>query len=717
MAFSPTSFLSVNYRDFKNYWLKAYEPGTTTPKVMALESDGGTQVAKLELNKDGFLESAGGALVIPYIDGNYDAWLFPTEAEADADETANALQVADDITGASQEGISGDLINDLSQAYIFATVSDYANFVTAFPVGKIINLLDRGAEFEVIDGTGTVNSFDIIGSGAVAQSIQLIDDTGNVLKYGAVNDLFVSDNFGPIEAAANKTGKVHLPVNVKIRTTSMPTTAALRSITGESHSDSILQFDFSSLTSVYEDGLVIDNIKLDSLQQIAWKVTSNRLKMTRTWIQHSGSTIVLGRYNPISIEDSALVQIIGTIWFNCGYRMLDCLDYVFDAFYIDVNRVGEGPTGTTDGTDGVKCSRCEGVISNGQILNSSRDVIDIFEGGRRNTISNIYGENSYFNGIEIKMQGAQFPSPPESVRPTEINIDNVTLVDCCEGNNSPLAGIFIDGSSSVVTYDEAPHNINISNFNCLNFGINAKSAAVPVGIRLTDVAGVNITNSTIDNVIKGISVGGYGMQMSRARRVRISNSAIHGEQRSFTMNECTDVKISNCNIGFSESTQSSGNIAMIISGLNNNNLQFINTNFLGTDPTVVDGTSSGGSGISFSHCTVNGTTRIDVFDKLSFDHCDLSPKVNNVDGFFKSTDASTDLSFIGGTITGARFGISDQGTTRVKVQGVTFIDCANVPISGATVSNRLVTGNISQLSGAFPTAGAGDVIDNNIEIA
>ena len=60
---------------------------------MALDSAGVVTVAKLELNADGFLESAGGALVIPYIDGAYDAWLFPTEAEADANDTTNAEQV------------------------------------------------------------------------------------------------------------------------------------------------------------------------------------------------------------------------------------------------------------------------------------------------------------------------------------------------------------------------------------------------------------------------------------------------------------------------------------------------------------------------------------------------------------------------------------------------------------------------------------------------
>ncbi len=99
MSYSPIAFTAINYRDYRNYWVKAYEAGTTTPKSMALDSGGSTLVAKLEINKDGFLVSAGAALVIPYINGTYDLWMFPTEAEADANDTANALRLADGITG------------------------------------------------------------------------------------------------------------------------------------------------------------------------------------------------------------------------------------------------------------------------------------------------------------------------------------------------------------------------------------------------------------------------------------------------------------------------------------------------------------------------------------------------------------------------------------------------------------------------------------------
>jgi len=79
--------------------------------------------------------------------------------------------------GANREeftvGNSSDLISDLSQAYEFPTVAAYKAFIAEFPLGKVINLLDRSAKFLVIAGTGAGNDKDIIASDNVSQSIAL----------------------------------------------------------------------------------------------------------------------------------------------------------------------------------------------------------------------------------------------------------------------------------------------------------------------------------------------------------------------------------------------------------------------------------------------------------------------------------------------------------------------------------------------------------------
>jgi len=99
MAFSPIAFTAANYRDYKDYWIKPYTPGTTTPKTMATDSTLSTFIAKAKINQDGFIETTSEVLIIPFIEAAYDLWMFPTEAEADANDTSNAIKLADDIIG------------------------------------------------------------------------------------------------------------------------------------------------------------------------------------------------------------------------------------------------------------------------------------------------------------------------------------------------------------------------------------------------------------------------------------------------------------------------------------------------------------------------------------------------------------------------------------------------------------------------------------------
>jgi len=143
MAYSPIAFTAANYRDYKNYWLKAYEPGTTTPVVMATDSTLSTFISKSEVNVDGFLVSAGNALIIPYVNGTYDLWLFPTEAEAEANNTSNALRLADSITGAA----------DLAEAVALAPVSETVTLIDGQTVVTFTAQTTAGAEFH-INGQG-----------------------------------------------------------------------------------------------------------------------------------------------------------------------------------------------------------------------------------------------------------------------------------------------------------------------------------------------------------------------------------------------------------------------------------------------------------------------------------------------------------------------------------------------------------------------------------
>ena len=67
-----------------------------------------------------------------------------------------------------------DTISDVSIPYIFDTVADMQASTIVFPVGKTIHLRDRGADFTIITGNGTANTFNIIASTTVNQSIEYV---------------------------------------------------------------------------------------------------------------------------------------------------------------------------------------------------------------------------------------------------------------------------------------------------------------------------------------------------------------------------------------------------------------------------------------------------------------------------------------------------------------------------------------------------------------
>lgn len=159
MAFAPIAFTAPNYRDYKNHWIKAYQPGTTTPKTMALNSDATVIVIKAQLNKDGFIVSAGDALVIPYINGDYDLWLFPTETEADANDTSGALRLADNLNAENGEGGGANFaeeIKTLSTGQTAVTFSGINARTASIYVGS--KGVDRGRLFRGIDYDATSDS-------------------------------------------------------------------------------------------------------------------------------------------------------------------------------------------------------------------------------------------------------------------------------------------------------------------------------------------------------------------------------------------------------------------------------------------------------------------------------------------------------------------------------------------------------------------------------
>jgi hypothetical protein len=97
-------------------------------------------------------------------------------AQVAAAASAAAALVSENAAAASAATI--DLINDLSQAYIFDTVAEYQASTIVFPVGKTIHLNDRDADFKNITGTGTANGYNIIASNSTGQSVNVTQVAG-----------------------------------------------------------------------------------------------------------------------------------------------------------------------------------------------------------------------------------------------------------------------------------------------------------------------------------------------------------------------------------------------------------------------------------------------------------------------------------------------------------------------------------------------------------
>lgn len=75
------------------YWLKFYFAGTTTPLIMYTDIEGGTPLDKCMLNTRGETisnELDDDSVFIPYVDGDYDAYLFYSERAANDNDTDDA---------------------------------------------------------------------------------------------------------------------------------------------------------------------------------------------------------------------------------------------------------------------------------------------------------------------------------------------------------------------------------------------------------------------------------------------------------------------------------------------------------------------------------------------------------------------------------------------------------------------------------------------------
>lgn len=185
MSYSPIAYTIPQYdkAKFKNWWLKAYEQGTTTPVVISYDAAGTTTAARIELNAEGFPVTAGGDLFIPHISGDYDLWSFPTAAEADANDTTNAYQFADNI--------NSDPVGAVGGAYYIDSPADFAT--ASYDAGQVVHTRWRttrgdGGQGEYLTKTAAQAAADGDTIDEIGAGFTLANGNVAVLQWSTVFD-------------------------------------------------------------------------------------------------------------------------------------------------------------------------------------------------------------------------------------------------------------------------------------------------------------------------------------------------------------------------------------------------------------------------------------------------------------------------------------------------------------------------------------------------
>ena len=323
----------------------------------------------------------------------------------------------------------GELINDLSIPYIFDTVADYKASTIVFPVGKTVHLLDRGADFTVIAGTGTATGYKIIASTSVNQSIDLIaSKSHNLNQYGAGNGIVAEDNIAIQEAITHSGDGGYITCNGG---SSFETDIPIEGI-GSRVSDLLnATWKYSGI-----GGTVLrlqPNSKSDFTMVVPLTVTALQSSFNPIPSELSGAAVgdVIALYSddvnlPSGDGDYLKGQVVKVTKIEGG--TLQFYPNLVDDFTIHRVTI----FGKTEGTS---------------IKNVKWDCVD---NGSNNSILDII----YHSSVDIdnaNIAGSGFQNIGLSVKGVDIDISNCSIIGVANDNNAPGYGIAVAGTNITVT--------------------------------------------------------------------------------------------------------------------------------------------------------------------------------------------------------------------------------------------------------------------------
>jgi len=338
MSYAPIALTIPQYdsETLSSWWLKAYEQGTVTPLSMATDATAGTLLAKCQLDSEGFPITAGAARFIPFINGDYDLWLFPTESEADFDDTTNAIQFADNLNADPSKN-SVIPIGNVAALKLFegefdnqrASLQSYYDGI----VGGDQELFWDAASTETAND---VTIFQV--TGVITgrwKSVSL--DFKTSMQAGAKAD-GVTDDTTFIQAALNAVSNVKLSVGTSIITSNLDMNSN-QVIEGFGHNSilklganvSVIEFDNVSNVTIHNfqiDGnkTTYTGLTNEGIYGVANGNSSTDIEISNMLINNMGGAGILILAQTLAHDDD--IRIIDNVVKNTGTMGIHCQDYV-----------------------------------------------------------------------------------------------------------------------------------------------------------------------------------------------------------------------------------------------------------------------------------------------------------------------------------------------------------------------------------------------------
>lgn len=334
------------------YWLKAYEPGAvSTPVTIYTDASTSTPLTKAELNALGQPVTSGNTPFCPHFAVTHDAWLFPTEAEADANDNSRAIQVID----------AGILIPSLTEvAKIHDTVATM-KADTTLVVGNVVRTIEHTAGYGyegwnfylgiAVTGGTDDNGSRIKSTGNPSlEFIALFPTIPNAKQFGcagdgSTNDETALENFLSYLGSGSYSGTItgpragFLPAGKYLYTTTK-TLPATTTLTGVAYDSVLLPSSAVTTAFVQGNGSTLEKVVIDGINTTNTSCVG--LSIGESGLVNNGFTrsVLVVRFDTTS-------SIGASIQFSVIWRFDDC-DFSDNHFGVKTSyAAGSGGVPTT----------------------------------------------------------------------------------------------------------------------------------------------------------------------------------------------------------------------------------------------------------------------------------------------------------------------------------------------------------------------------------